>query len=152
MLKRVLEKVTDLGFRERLLLLLIFVLPLERVPTFELGGLTIKLSLVVGSLLIGLSLRRILELWRDLAKQKSFLLVPLLLLIYSLLSLSWSSNFENWLKANLVLGFCVLLFYAVTSVLQRSLGKLEMTKGAAIDPLVPLHSAQDDKKVVWEPE
>lgn len=123
MLKKVFEEITALGFRERLLLLLIFVLPFERIPTMEVGGITIKLSLLVGSLLIALSLRRILNLLQSLWRKKSFLLAPLLLLIYSLLSLMWSSDFGAWLKVNLSLGFCVGIFYAVIAVCARSKNK-----------------------------
>jgi hypothetical protein len=119
MLKRFFEEIAELGFRERLLLLLIFVLPFERIPTVEVGGITVKLSLLAGSLLIVLSLRRILNILQSLWRKKSFLLAPLLLLIYSLLSLIWAEDLGFWVKSNLSLGFCILIFYAVIAVIQK---------------------------------
>ncbi len=126
MFKKVVEDVTELSFRERLLLLLIFVLPFERIPTFELGGMTIKLSLLVGGLLVILESRRILDLLKDLLKKRSFLLIPLFFLGYSLLSLTWIQNQSSWLRHNLTLGFCIAIFYAVLSVLNRSRAKSGM--------------------------
>jgi hypothetical protein len=120
MLKRFLEQYTALSFRKRLVLALVFVLPLERIPSFDVAGLTIKLSLLIGILIVGLEIPRFLRSFRLKENRKSFIVAPLLFLIFSLLSLIWSESATFWFKSNLILGFNIAVFYAVYSVISNS--------------------------------
>jgi hypothetical protein len=120
MLKRFIEQYTVLSFRERLVLALVFVLPLERIPSFNVSGLTIKLSLLVGILLVGLETPRFLRSLKLKEFRKSFIIAPLLFLAFSLLGLIWSESTIFWLKSNLILGFNIAAFYAVYSVIKNT--------------------------------
>jgi hypothetical protein len=102
---------------EKLFLGLVFSLPLERIPSFEVASFTLKLSLFFGAAL-SLSLA-----WDVLKKRCSlglirvrlkfnWLLIPLGLMIYSLLSFLWVENVSYWLKANVALVFSIAVFYA----------------------------------------
>lgn len=113
MLKRFIEQFTAFSFRERLVLALVFVLPLERIPSFDVAGLTIKLSLLFGILLVVLEAPRF---FRDFRFKNSFIIAPLLFLAFSFLSLIWSESTTFWFKSNLILGFNVAVFYTVYSV------------------------------------
>ncbi len=108
------SEIKGLSLSEKLLLALVFSSPFESIPSFEVSGLTIKLSLVIGSFLIISSLKSIVNNLRDL---KKIYLAPLLLFGYSLLSILWVENLEFWLKSNLTLGCCIILFYAVISTI-----------------------------------
>ncbi|MDQ5913619.1 MAG: hypothetical protein QG623_238 [Patescibacteria group bacterium] len=123
MLKRFLEQYTALSFRERLLLALVFVLPLERIPSFDVAGLTVKLSILVGTLLVGLEAPRLLRSFKFKEFRKSFVIAPLLFFAFSLLSLIWSESTTFGLKSNLILGFNVAAFYAVYSVVRNCRGR-----------------------------
>lgn len=118
MLKKFFGEIKSLNLSEKLLLSLVFVLPFERIPSLEVGGLTIKLSLIIGSALIiisGFNTARnshIKEHKLDLIS-----LGPVVLPLYSLASYFWAVDTSAWLKANLILGFVTLLFYEVWRVI-----------------------------------
>lgn len=121
MLKKFFGEVKSLNLSEKLLLALVFVLPFERIPSFEVGGLTIKLSLLVGLALIIVSGFNTAKNPKSKQHKPNPVSVgPYLLLTYSLLSYFWSVDTSAWLKANLVLGFVVLLFYEVWRVIIES--------------------------------
>jgi hypothetical protein len=106
------SEIKNLNLGEKLLLALVFSLPFERLPSSEVSGLTIKLSLIIGAFLIVSNLKNIVHNVRTLRK---IYLAPFALLCYSALSILWAENLEFWLKSNLTLGFCIILFYAVVS-------------------------------------
>jgi hypothetical protein len=102
---------------EKLFLGLVFSLPLERIPSFEVAGFTLKLSLFFGLALL-------LNLIRDIFNKKialnlknyflgsKWLFLPLGILLYSLIGILWVENVSYWLKANVALGFSIAVFYA----------------------------------------
>jgi hypothetical protein len=102
---------------EKLFLGLVFSLPLERIPSFEVAGFTLKLSLFFGLALL-------LSLIRDIFNKKialnlknyflrsKWLFLPLGILLYSLIGILWAENVSYWLKANVALGFSIAVFYA----------------------------------------
>lgn len=117
MLKNFFGDVKGLDLSEKLLLVLIFVLPFERIPSYDVAGLTLKLSLLVSVVLILINLKKVF------AQPKEFGILarlPRLLLEYSLLSILWAENLHYWLKANLILGFCVALFCSVFIVVRKA--------------------------------
>jgi hypothetical protein len=117
MFKKFFGEVKSLNLSEKLLLLLIFVLPFERIPSFEVAGFTLKLSLFFGLALL-------LSLIRDVFNKKialnlknyvlgsKWLFLPLGILLYSLIGILWVENVSYWLKANVALGFSIAVFYA----------------------------------------
>lgn len=117
MLKKFFGEVKSLDMRGKLLLALIFVLPFERIPSVEAGGLTLKLSLLVGIAFISIGLKDTLS---SLKGMDHFMRLPRVFLEYSILSVIWVENMGYWLKANLVLGFCIVLFYTVIALLTDS--------------------------------
>lgn len=102
---------------EKLFLGLVFSLPLERIPSFEVAGFTLKLSLFFGLALL-------LNLIRDIFNKKialnlknyflgsKWLFLPLGILLYSLIGILWVENVSYWLKANVALVFSIAVFYA----------------------------------------
>ncbi|MBP7769183.1 hypothetical protein KA075_01670, partial [Candidatus Saccharibacteria bacterium] len=107
----------ELCLSEKLFLGLVFSLPLERIPSFEVAGFTLKLSLFFGLALL-------LSLIRDVFNKKialnlknyvlgsKWLFLPLGILLYSLIGILWVENVSYWLKANVALGFSIAVFYA----------------------------------------
>ena len=123
MFKKFFGEVKSLNLSEKLLLLLIFVLPFERIPSYDIAGFTLKLSLIFGVALALSLIWEILNKRNDSFKPltssiirgrggKSFILIPAGILVYSLLSLFWVQNVSYWLKANVALGFSIAVFYA----------------------------------------
>lgn len=106
-----------INLSEKLFLGLVFSLPLERIPSFEVAGFTLKLSLFFGLALL-------LSLIRDVFNKKialnlknyvlgsKWLFLPLGILLYSLFGILWVENVSYWLKANVALGFSIAVFYA----------------------------------------
>lgn len=121
MLKKFFGEVKTLGLNEKLLLALVFILPFERIPSLEVRGLTLKLSLVIGLILIIVSSFNTLKNL-DVKKHKvnipSF--TPALFLLYSLITYLWVVDSSAWLKSNLILGFVLILFYEVWRVTKQS--------------------------------
>lgn len=117
MLKKFFVEIKGLDMRGKLLLALIFVLPFERIPSIEAGGLTIKLSLLVGMALILVGLKNTLSSFKGM---DHFMRLPRVFLEYSILSVIWVENMGYWFKANLVIGFCIILFYTVISFVNNS--------------------------------
>lgn len=117
MLKKFFGEVKNSDLSEKLLLALVFVLPFERIPSVDVGGLTVKLSLLVGLVLIALNLPKILKIFKGM---NHFERLPRVLLEVSLLSVLWADKLGYWLKANLILGFCVALFYTVICLVRNS--------------------------------
>ncbi len=107
MLKKFFVEIKGLDMRGKLLLALIFVLPFERIPSIEAGGLTIKLSLLVGMALILVGLKNTLSSFKGM---DHFMRLPRVFLEYSILSVIWVENMGYWFKANLVIGFCIILY------------------------------------------
>ncbi len=120
MFKRLFGEIKKLELSEKLLLALVFVLPFERIPSFEFGGLTLKLSLLVGLALIAVVSFENLKSDGKKHKLSAPLIMPGLLLLYSLLTVFWAGDKPDWLKANLVLGFMVILFYECYRVVTES--------------------------------
>jgi O-Antigen ligase len=124
MLKKFFGEIRSLDLSEKLLLALVFVLPFERIPSVDVGGLTIKLSLLFGLALIFLNLPKTLKSFKGM---NHFIRLPRVLLEISLLSVLWVDNFGYWFKANLVLGFSVALFYTVICLFKNSKNKEVVT-------------------------
>lgn len=123
--KSFLGKIRILDLSEKLLLALVFVLPFERIPSVDVGGLTIKLSLLIGLVLIVLNLPKTLKSFKGM---NHFVRLPRILLEISLASVLWVNNLGYWYKANLVLGFCVALFYTIIYLFKSSRNKEVVTK------------------------
>jgi len=135
MFKRFFGEVKKLNLSEKLLLALVFVLPFERIPSFELGGFTIKLSLLVGIVLMTVVAWQNLRLGGSRNRLSLPLLMPGLLLIYSLATIIWVGDKGDWLRVNLVLGFMVMLFYGCCRVVSESKYKERLTELIAISVL-----------------
>lgn len=133
MIKKFLDGVRGLELSEKLLLLLVFVLPFERIPSFEFSGLTVKLSLLIGMALITLNLPKTLRSFKGM---NHFGRLPRVLLEISLLSILWADNLVYWLKANIALGFCVVLFYTVICLVRNSRNKEKLIEIALKTVLV----------------
>lgn len=128
-----------LSLSEKLLILVIFTLPFERIPTLEAtfgsSQFTIKLSLIFGlSLIANLILgwlknspqKSIQRIPSNCYRQHPVLLAPILLTLYSLLSYFWVGNKAYWLHANIVQGFVIILFYAVLMTVQGSKNRKQL--------------------------
>lgn len=120
MLKRYLDGFKELELREKILVLFVFSIPFERIPSLDVGGITLKLSLFLGIALILTSLKDI-RLNVNKLFDKKFLLLPALLLIYSLISILWAQDSSTWIKANLNLGFVVAIFYSLSLSSKKNL-------------------------------
>lgn len=111
MLKRYWNSFKDLELRDKLLVLFIFSLPFERIPTTEFSGITLKPSLLFGILYLIASAKNLTR--EKLQKQAKFLCLPALFIAYSLASYLWSVDTTAWFKTNLNLGFVVATFYFI---------------------------------------
>ncbi|HRV76305.1 MAG TPA: O-antigen ligase family protein [Candidatus Saccharimonadales bacterium] len=120
MLKRYLYKFKELELREKILVLFVFSIPFERIPSLDVGGITLKLSLFLGTALIFINLKDI-KLNSNKLLEKKLLILPALLLVYSLLSILWAQDSSAWLKANLNLGFVVAIFYSLSLSSKKNL-------------------------------
>ncbi|USN97234.1 MAG: O-antigen ligase family protein [Candidatus Nomurabacteria bacterium] len=120
MLKRYLYKFKELELREKILVLFVFSIPFERIPSLDVGGITLKLSLFLGTALIFINLKDI-KLNSNKLLEKKLLILPALLLVYSLLSILWAQDSPAWLKANLNLGFVVAIFYSLSLSSKKNL-------------------------------
>ncbi len=119
-----------LNIQEKLVVLVALSLPLERIPTVEFFGITLKLSLVFGSVLILLSLKEVffaanqnflMRFWFKIqAPAPKYYCLIVVFLIYAALSLSWSINLADWLRAYLSLGFVILLMSSVYLTLRQA--------------------------------
>lgn len=127
----------DLSLTNKLFLGLAFSLPLERIPSLEVGGFTIKLSLIFAVLvlislirdLLNGGVRKNLLASLKLSENWGWLIsVPVGILSYSVLTILWAENLSYWLRANINLGFAVLLFYEAIAVLSLSPNKKQALK------------------------
>jgi hypothetical protein len=142
-LKIKLKSFGSLSLSQKLLVALALSLPLERIPSLNVFGLTLKISslLIVYLAIVNLKDLNLKKLQSSISKSslpvKILITTPALILGYSILSLAWAGNLTFWLKANLSLGLAVVGFYGViitiksqTSAVQKQI--LSLVKKAII--------------------
>jgi O-antigen ligase len=102
-----------------LIYLFYFLLPFERIPTIEVGGFTVKLSYIVGVImLIALLLKNPLKIFKDKPFSGSDKILILFWLV-SALTLFWAENIERSVVVILLWAFVLVLYLVLSRLIEN---------------------------------